>query len=80
MSCVDINNNASDLGATSNGCNRSRHVRSYGRDERPGTMTLTSPQNLVLYIVSPTQAFAMVGGNGNDNTGIVAIGSLFKQF
>ena len=40
-------------------------------------MTLTSPQNLVLYIVSPTQAFAMVG---SDNPGIVAIRSLFKQF
>ena len=40
-------------------------------------MTLTSPQNLVLYFVSPTRAFAMVG---NDNTGIVAIGSLDKQF
>jgi hypothetical protein len=40
-------------------------------------MTLGSPQNLVLYIVSPTQAFATVG---SDNTGVVAIGSLYKQF
>jgi hypothetical protein len=80
LSCVDINNDASDLGATQLGV---AEVGTYAvTDTTKGraTMTLTSPQNLVLYIVSPTQAFVMVGGNGNDNTGIVAIGSLFKQF
>jgi hypothetical protein len=80
LSCMDINNNASDLGATQMGV---AEIGTYAvTDATKGrvTMTLTSPQNLVLYIVSPTQAFAMVGGNGNDNTGIVAIGSLFKQF
>lgn len=80
LSCVDINNNASNLGATQTGV---AEVGTYAvADATKGraTMTLTSPQNLVLYIVSPSQAFAMVGGNGNDNTGIVAIGSLFKQF
>jgi hypothetical protein len=73
---VDINNNASNLGATQT---VSPEAGTYivATSGNRATMTLTSPQNLVLYIVSPTQAFAMVG---SDNTGIVAIGSLFKQF
>jgi hypothetical protein len=72
----DINNSASNLGATQT---VSPEAGTYivATTGNRATITLTSPQNLVLYIVSPTQAFAMVG---NDNTGIVAIGSLFKQF
>ena len=76
---VDINNNASNLGATQT-VSPEAGTYTVATSGNRATMTLTSPQNLVLYIVSPTQAFAMVGGNGNDNTGIVAIGSLFKQF
>jgi hypothetical protein len=41
------------------------------------TMTLTQPQNLVLYFVSPTQIFAMVGVDINKT---VASGSLYKLF
>jgi hypothetical protein len=76
---VDINNNASNLGATQT---VSPEAGTYivATSGNRATMTLTSPQNLVLYIVSPTQALVMIGGLGNDNTGIVAIGSLFKQF
>jgi hypothetical protein len=73
---VDINNNASNLGATQT-VSPVAGIYTIATSGNRATMTLTSPQNLVLYIVSPTQAFAMVG---NDNTGIVAIGSLFKQF
>jgi hypothetical protein len=73
---VDINNNASDLGATQT-VSPEAGTYTVATSGNRATMTLTSPQNLVLYIVSPTQAFAMVG---NDNTGVVAIGSLFKQF
>jgi hypothetical protein len=76
---VDINNSASNLGATQT-VSPEAGTFTVATSGNRATMTLTSPQNLVLYIVSPTQAFAMVGGNGNDTTGIVAIGSLFKQF
>jgi hypothetical protein len=76
---VDINNNASNLGATQT-VSPEAGTYTVATSGNRATMTLTSPQNLVLYIVSPTQAFVMVGGVGNDNTGIVAIGSLFKQF
>jgi hypothetical protein len=79
---VDINNDVGNLGKTQTG---GTEVGTYtiidptNTDAAKGraTMTLTSPQNLVLYIVSPTQVFAMVG---NDNTSVVAIGSLYKQF
>jgi hypothetical protein len=73
---VDINNNASNLGATQT-VSPVAGTFTVATSGNRATMTLTSPQNLVLYIVSPTQGFAMVG---NDNTGIVAIGSFFKQF
>jgi len=73
---VDINNSASNLGATQT-VSPQAGTYTIATSGNRATMTLTSPQNLVLYIVSPTQAFAMVG---SDNTGIVAIGSLFKQF
>jgi hypothetical protein len=73
---VDINNTASDLGATQTVASETGPYTIATSGNR-ATMTLTSPQNLVLYIVSPTQAFAMVG---TDNTGLVAIGSLNKQF
>jgi hypothetical protein len=73
---VEINNNASTLGATQT-VSPVAGTYTIATSGNRATMTLTSPQNLVLYIVSPTQAFAMVG---NDNTGIVAIGSIFKQF
>jgi hypothetical protein len=73
---VDINNSASNLGATQT-VSPEAGTYTVATSGNRATMTLTSPQNLVLYIVSPPQAFAMVG---NDNTGIVAIGSLFKQF
>jgi len=74
---VDINNTASNLGATQTVTGEVGTYTVTDMITGRATMTLTSPQNLVLYIVSPTQAFAMVG---SDNTGIVAIGSLFKQF
>jgi hypothetical protein len=76
---VDINNSTSNLGATQT-VSPEAGTYTVATSGNRVTMTLTSPQNLVLYIVNPTQAFAMVGGNGNDNSGIVAIGSLFKQF
>ena len=73
---VDANNSATNTGATQT---TTGEVGTYTVDATTGraTMTLASPQNLVLYVISPTQAFAMVG---SDNTGIVALGSLFKQF
>jgi hypothetical protein len=76
---VDANNSATNTGATQT---TTGEVGTYTVDTSAtttgrATMTLASPQNLVLYIISPTQAFAMVG---TDNTGIVALGSLFKQF
>jgi hypothetical protein len=74
---VDVNNAASDLGATQTIAGEIGTYTVTDATTGRATMTLSSPQNLVLYLVSPTQAFAMVGG---DNTGIVASGSLFKQF
>ena len=41
------------------------------------TMQLTQPQNLVLYLISPTQAFAMVSTDSNHT---VASGSLYNQY
>ncbi len=77
LSCMDTNNSSSNLGTTQTGVAEAGTYTVTDTTTGRATMTLTSPQNLVLYIVSPTQAFAMVG---NDNTGVVAIGSLYKQF
>jgi hypothetical protein len=77
LSCVDINNSSSNLGATQTGVAEAGTYTVANATTGRAAMTLTTPQNLVIYIVSPTQAFAMVG---NDNTGVVAIGSLYKQF
>jgi hypothetical protein len=74
---VDINNSVANPGTTQT---ITGEVGTYTvTDATTGraTMTLGSPQNLLLYILSPTQAFAMVG---SDNSGIVALGSVFKQF
>jgi hypothetical protein len=73
---IDVNNNVASLGATQTVSPEAGPYAVAASGNR-ATMTLTSPQNLLLYIVSPTQVFAMVG---NDNTGVVAIGSLDKQF
>jgi hypothetical protein len=77
LSCVDINNSSSNLGTTQTAVAEAGTYTVTDTTTGRATVTLTTPQNLVLYIVSPTQAFAMVG---DDNTGIVAIGSLYKQF
>jgi hypothetical protein len=69
---LDINNFGVPLAGVSN-------VGTYATVAANGrtTMTLTQPQNLVLYFVSPTQVFAMVGV---DTAKTVASGSLFKLF
>jgi hypothetical protein len=74
---VDINNSSSNLGTTQTAVAEAGTYTVTDTTTGRATVTLTTPQNLVLYIVSPTQALAMVG---DDNTGIVAIGSLYKQF
>jgi hypothetical protein len=69
---LDVN----DFGATQTGVS---NLGTYAINTVTGrvTMPLTQPQNLVLYLVSPTQAFAMVGADVNHT---VASGSLYHQY
>ena len=69
---LDIN----DFGATQTGVS---NIGTYSINTLNGRITvqLTQPQNLVLYLVSPTQAFAMVGADSNHT---VASGSLYQQY
>jgi len=69
---LDIN----DFGATQTGVS---NLGTYAINTVTGriTMQLTEPQNLVFYLISPTQAFAMVGTDSNHT---VASGSLYNQY
>jgi hypothetical protein len=69
---LDINNFGATQTALSN-------IGTYATIAANGrtTMPLTQPQNLVLYFVSPTQVFAMVGSDANKT---VASGLLYQQF
>jgi hypothetical protein len=69
---LDIN----DFGATQTGVS---NLGTYAINTVTGriTMPLTQPQTLVLYLISPTQAFAMVG---TDSKHTVASGSLYHQY
>jgi hypothetical protein len=69
---LDINN----FGATQTGVSNIGTYAAIAANGRT-TMPLTQPQNLVLYFVSPTQVFAMVGADINHT---VASGSLYKLF
>ena len=69
---LDINN----FGATQSGVSNIGTYGTIGSNGRT-TMQLTQPQNLVLYLVSPTRAFAMVGSDSNHT---VASGSLYFQY
>jgi hypothetical protein len=69
---LDLNN----FGVTQTGTS---NIGTYSINTSNGriTMQLTQPQNLVMYLVSPTQAFAMVASDSNNT---VASGSLYNQF
>ncbi len=69
---LDINN----FGATQTGVS---NLGTYAINNSTGriTMTLTQPQNLVMYLISPTRAFVMVGTDSNHT---VASGSLYNLY
>jgi hypothetical protein len=69
---LDINN----FGATQTGVSNIGTYATIATNGRT-TMTLTQPQSLVLYFVSPTQIFAIVGADTNKT---IASGSLYKLF
>jgi hypothetical protein len=69
---LDIN----DFGATQTGIS---DLGTYTINTVTGrvAMPLTEPQSLIMYVISPTQAFVMVGADSNHT---VASGSLYNQF